>query len=72
MKVLLVEFNLTSKVIAYVKDEGANLNSLATTFTSIVSCELLQLLYYFLAFVLVTLCQRHVSMPQMKLRWVGV
>ncbi len=44
MKVLLVEFNLTSKVIAYVKDEEANLNSLTTTFISIVSCELLQLL----------------------------
>ncbi len=40
MKVLLVEFNLTSKVIMYVKDEGANLNSLITF---VVSCELLQL-----------------------------
>ncbi len=50
MKVLLVEFNLTSKVIAYVKDEGANLNSFTTTLTSIMSCEPLQLLQPFVGF----------------------
>jgi hypothetical protein len=43
MKVILDEFNLTNKVIAYVKDEGTNLNSFTIAFTSVVSCELLQL-----------------------------
>jgi hypothetical protein len=33
---------LTNKVIAYGKDEGDNLNSLITTFTFVVSFELLQ------------------------------
>jgi hypothetical protein len=39
MKILLVEFNLTNKVIMYVKDEGVNLNFLTTTLTSIMSCK---------------------------------
>jgi hypothetical protein len=43
VKVLLAEFNLTNKIIAYVKDEGSTLNSLKTTFTFVVSCEPLQL-----------------------------
>jgi len=47
LKVFLVEFNLTNK---YVKDEGANLNFLTTTFTSIVSCELLHLFRPFVSF----------------------
>jgi hypothetical protein len=36
MKVLLVEFNLTNKVIVYVKDEGINLNFLTIAFIVIV------------------------------------
>jgi len=47
MKVLLAKFNLTNKVIAYVKDEGFTLNSLKTAFTFIVSCEPLQLVQPF-------------------------
>jgi hypothetical protein len=47
MKVLLVEFNLTNK---YVKDEGANLSSLTTALTSIMSCELLHLFQPFVSF----------------------
>jgi hypothetical protein len=39
MKVLLVEFNLTNKIIAYVKDERTNLNSFTTILTFVVSCE---------------------------------
>jgi hypothetical protein len=50
MKYLLVEFNLTSKVITYVKDEGANLISFTTTLTCVVSCEPLQLLQLFASF----------------------
>ncbi len=55
MKVLLVEFNLTNKIIAYVKDEGANLNSLLIAFIFVMSCELLQLTRPF-----VGLCFGHV------------
>jgi hypothetical protein len=36
MKVLLVEFNLTNKVVVYVKDEGINLNFLTIVFIVIV------------------------------------
>jgi hypothetical protein len=43
VKVFLLKFNLTNKVIAYVKDEGANLNSLTIALTFVVSCEPLQL-----------------------------
>jgi len=34
---------LTNKVIAYVKDEGVNLNSLTIALTFVMSCEPLQL-----------------------------
>jgi hypothetical protein len=36
MKVLLVEFNLTNKVVVYVKDEGIDLNFLTIVFIVIV------------------------------------
>ncbi len=42
-KDLLVRYNLLDKIIAYVKDEGANLNTFTTTLISIVSCFLLLL-----------------------------
>jgi hypothetical protein len=50
VKVLLAKFNLTKKVIAYVKDEGINLNFLTTAFIFIVSCEPLQLPQPFVGF----------------------
>ncbi len=34
----LIPYELLDKVIAYVKDEGADLNTLIITLTSIVSC----------------------------------
>jgi hypothetical protein len=43
MKPLLARFQLMDKVIAYVKDESSNLNTLATTLTSIVTYAPLQL-----------------------------
>jgi hypothetical protein len=43
VKVLLVEFNLKNKVIAYVKDKGTNLNFFTTTFTFVMFYESLQL-----------------------------
>jgi len=59
MKVLLVEFNLTSKVIMYVKDEGTNLNSFTIALTFVMSCEPLQLLQPFAGF-----CFGHVMSRQ--------
>jgi hypothetical protein len=43
LKDLFAQYELLNKVIAYVKDEGANLNTLTTKLTSIVSCVPLQL-----------------------------
>jgi hypothetical protein len=43
VKSLVVEFNLTNKIITYVKDEGINLNTLAVALTSVVSSDSLQL-----------------------------
>jgi hypothetical protein len=42
-KDLLVRYNLLDKIIAYVKDEGANLNTFTIALISIVSCVLLLL-----------------------------
>jgi hypothetical protein len=43
VKSLLDSFDLIDKVIAYVKDEGSNLNTLTSALTSIVSCSTFQL-----------------------------
>jgi len=43
VKSLIVEFNLTNKIITYVKDEGGNSNTLIVALTSIVNCDWLQL-----------------------------
>jgi hypothetical protein len=69
---VLAKFNLTNKVIMYVKDEGVNLNSFTNTLIFIVSCDLYSYFNHLLAFALVMLCQRHANMPQMKLMWVRV
>jgi len=66
VKVLLVEFNLKNKVITYVKDEGANLNSFITIFTFVMSCEPLHCFSHLLTFVLVILCQRQYATNKAK------
>jgi hypothetical protein len=43
MKELFVKFNVTNKIIIYVKDEGRNLNIFVIILTSIVSCVPLQI-----------------------------
>jgi len=43
MKYLLVEYQVTSKIITYVKDENTNLNTFVFAFTSVVFCASLQL-----------------------------
>jgi hypothetical protein len=66
VKVLLVEFNLKSKVITYVKDEGANLNSFITVLTFVMSCEPFHCFSHLLVFVLVMLCQRQYATNEAK------
>jgi hypothetical protein len=39
VKPLLAKFQLTHKIIAYVKDKGSNLNTLIAKFSIILSCE---------------------------------
>lgn len=42
-KVLFESFSLTSRVLCFVKDEGINLKTMATTLKSMISCEVLDL-----------------------------
>jgi hypothetical protein len=39
VKPLLAKFQLTHKIVTYLKDEGSNLNTLVATLSIIVSCE---------------------------------
>jgi hypothetical protein len=43
LKVLFESFSLISKVLCFVKDEGINLKTMATTLKSLISCEVLDL-----------------------------
>jgi hypothetical protein len=43
LKKLLDSYGLSKKIIVYVKDEGANLNSMITTLKFVVNCEVLGL-----------------------------
>jgi hypothetical protein len=38
---LLKQYDLTKKILAYVNNEGANMNTMTTNLKSIVSCETL-------------------------------
>jgi hypothetical protein len=62
MKALFVEFNITNKIIVYVKDEGRNLNIFVIILTSIVSCVVFhyKLTPLALEHVSNTWCLRHV------------
>lgn len=40
---ILSRYNLTSRIIAYINDEGSSLDIMTTALTSVVSCELLDL-----------------------------
>jgi hypothetical protein len=41
LQYLLKQYGLTEKILAYVKDKGANLNIMTIVLKSIVSCEAL-------------------------------
>ncbi len=51
LKELLDSYALKRKIIAYVKDERSNLNTMTTTLKSIVSCDMFGLEENFKAFV---------------------
>ncbi len=65
----MVEFNLKSKVITYVKDEGTNL--IPSQLYSLLLCHVSLYSYFscLLTFALVMLCQRQYAMNEVK---VGV
>ncbi len=50
MKSFLVEYQLTTKIIIYVKDEGAKLNTIVIALTYVVFCAPLQIAHFLLAF----------------------
>ncbi len=41
------QYGLRNKIIAYVKDEGSNLNTMTIALKSIVKCEVLGLEFFF-------------------------
>lgn len=63
VKALLMKFNLTNKIITYVKDERGNLSTLVATLTIVVDCVPLQIDTLTLEHVSNMLCPRHVSIP---------
>jgi len=56
LKDWFAQYELFNKVITYIKDEGANLNTLLTKLTSIVSCVPLQLPQPY-----ITICYGHAT-----------
>jgi hypothetical protein len=57
VKYLFIEYQFISKIIAYVRDEGTNLNIFAFTFTCVVFYALLQLVAPFSGHVMFKVCQ---------------
>ncbi len=62
LKELLTQFGLCDKVIMYVKDEGANFNTLITTLMKIVSCIPFMLLMPYSSHVMGMQCPSVVNM----------
>jgi hypothetical protein len=56
VKYLFIEYQFISKIIAYVRDEGTNLNTFAFTFTRVVFYALLQLVAPFIGHVMFKAC----------------
>jgi hypothetical protein len=69
VKSLLVEYQPTMKFIVYIKDEGANLNTIVIALTYVFFVHHCKLQHHLLTFSLGILCLRHVNMPQMRLKW---
>jgi hypothetical protein len=58
VRILLDSFGLLTKVIAYVKDERSNLNTLNSTLTFVISCYSLQLHFHLSIHVLAMPCPK--------------
>ncbi len=56
LKQILDNFSLTQKIMAYVKNEGSNLQTCATTFNSIVSCHHLDMVEHAPSFEGMLIC----------------
>lgn len=70
VKFLLVEYQLTSTIIVYVKDAGTNLNTFIFTFTSIIFCAPLQLATPFNGTCFGYVMSKACNMPLMILKLV--
>jgi hypothetical protein len=60
---LLDAYGLRNKIIAYVKDEGSNVNTLTKALKFLVKCET------FKEQILVMLFPKHVNMPQLMTKF---
>jgi hypothetical protein len=60
------------KKIAYVKDEGSNLNARTTTLKSIMKCEVISLNEISNAFILAMIFLRDISMLQLMKRFIEI
>jgi hypothetical protein len=56
LKQIVNKFSITQKIMAYVKDEGSNLQTCATTFNSIVSCHHLDMVEHAQSFEGMLIC----------------
>jgi hypothetical protein len=70
VKELLSCYNLLDKLIAYVKDKGGNLSTLARALSSMVSCALLKLALLGKILVLAMLSAKHANMLAMMQQYV--
>jgi hypothetical protein len=70
LKALLAWYELLDKVIAYVKDENANMNTLTMALTNIVSCDPFMFCNPMLPFNMGMPCLSAINMLQMTSRCV--
>jgi hypothetical protein len=63
---------LRRKTITYIKDEWSNLNTMTIAFKFIMKCEILVWMKAFKALVLAMVFLKHVSMLQLKKKFVKI
>jgi hypothetical protein len=69
---LLDQYGLRNKIIAYVKDEGSNLNTMIIALKSIIECEILGVNEVFRVLVLAMLSPKHANMLLLTKKFVGI
>jgi len=67
---LLDAYGLRNKIIAYVKDEGSNVNTLINALKFVVKCETLGLDESFQGISLVMFFPKHANIPQLMTKFV--